>query len=174
MTIRARTRTLVAVAVVIAGAVLGVSCFSGYEGPTSPVLALTDAQQNDSVMTWRQTLMYPSCPYVVGQVLYVSPLERAVGATVTFQKGKKTFLTHTNRNGQFRVAVDTGRLAMTIEHRGVTLMRDSVHPPMNENNASRIFSLTTTRDGRWSLISEASPCLKQPGYVDSLISEPRR
>lgn len=174
MTIRTRTRTSVAVVAVIAGAVLGASCFTSPEEQTTPVVTLTREQQQDSVGAWFDTLPYPFCPVAVGQVAYFEPLERVIGAIVTFRKGTKKFTTTTNRNGQFRVVIDTGRLTLTVVHRGITIFNDSVYEPYTHDHASPRFMLMATRDGKGWYITETSGCERPPGWADTLISEPKR
>ncbi len=148
------------------------ACFTSPDGSTRFGTRLSRDQEMDSLRTWRMTLPYPHCRVAVGQVAFFEPFERDAGVRVTLSDSTRRFSAVTNRNGQFRMEIDTGTFTLTATHGGAELFRGAIH--RLDASSSAVFTLSAKRDGHGTLYTETSGCARPPGYVDTLISEKKR
>lgn len=172
MSKRERVRRAAIAVFSVASLAFAAACFTSPDGSNRFGAKLSRDQEMDSLRTWRMTLPYPHCRVAVGQVAFFEPFERAAGVRVTLSDSTRRFSAVTNRNGQFRMEIDTGTFTLTATHGSAELFRGTIHRLDASNSA--VFTLSAKRDGHGTLYTETSGCARPPGYVDTLISEKKR
>jgi hypothetical protein len=128
--------------------------------------------EHDSIAAWWASLPAPNCRWAVGQVAYVQPLERVVGADVTLRKQDVTHYTRTNGNGQFRMPIDSGTWHIRVEVDG-RLVASLDLPLLGDSIVPRLM-LTVQRPSGATLLTDSGRCARPPGHVDTLRSVPPR